>query len=101
MNSEELLDECLDISNDILYQDPIVLKWYHETLQKNIVSWALENSGIYSKFYEPNRIFTKHDLLNKEEWYVGHLQKDSVISNTSGSSTGDLLIQQPGFSVTK
>ena len=89
MNSEKLLDDCIGISDRILYEDIKILNWYNNILQDNIISWSIENSKIYENLYYLNRIFTKDDLLDKSKWYVEHLQKDSVISSTGGSTTGE------------
>ena len=89
MNSENLLDNYVGVADTLLYQDEATLRYYQAVLQKNIVSWALEHSNVYKTLYEPDRIFTKDDLLDKDEWYVPHLKKSSGISSTSGSSTGD------------
>lgn len=89
MNSENLLDNYVGVADTLLYQDEATLRYYQDILQKNIVSWALEHSEVYKTLYKPDRIFTKDDLLDKDEWYVPHLKKSSGISSTSGSSTGD------------
>lgn len=89
MNSEKLLDSYVDVADTLLYQDEATLREYQNSLQNNIVSWALENSNVYKTLYKLDRIFTKDDLLNKEAWYVDQLKDKRVISSTSGSTTGD------------
>jgi hypothetical protein len=89
MNSEELLDSYVGVADTILYQDETTLRHYQDILQKNIVDWALKNSMVYKTLYKKNRIFTKDDLLNKEEWYVDFLKNNCYHSGTSGSTTGD------------
>jgi phenylacetate-coenzyme A ligase PaaK-like adenylate-forming protein len=89
MNSEKLLDSYVEVADSVLYQDESTLKYYQDVLNKNIVEWALEHSIAYKTLYEPDRIFTKDDLLDKEKWYVSQLKDTSGISSTSGSTTGD------------
>lgn len=89
MNSEELLDNYINVANTLLYQDEATLKSYQDVLQKNIVDWAIEHSNVYKTLYQPDRIFTKDDLLDKDNWYVSRLKDNSGISSTSGSTTGD------------
>jgi phenylacetate-coenzyme A ligase PaaK-like adenylate-forming protein len=89
MNSEKLLDSYVEMADTLLYQDEAILRYYQDFLEKNIVSWALEHSNVYKTLYEPDRIFTKDDLLDKDNWYVSQLKESSGISSTSGSTTGD------------
>lgn len=89
MNSEELLDNYVNVADTLLYQDEATLKYYQDSLEKNIVNWALEKSDIYKALYQSDRIFTKNDLLNKKAWYVSQLKDTSGIRSTSGSTTGD------------
>ena len=89
MNSEKLLDSYVEVADTILYQDEATLRYYQDSLEKNIVSWALEHSNVYKTLYQPDRIFTKDDLLDKDNWYVPQLKGNSGIRSTSGSTTGD------------
>ena len=89
MNSEKFLDNYLGVADTLLYQDEDTLRYYQGLLKKNIVCWAVENSIVYKTLYQPDRIFTKDDLLDKENWYVAQLKESSGISSTSGSTTGD------------
>jgi len=89
MNSEKLLDSYVEMADTLLYQDDATLRYYQELLEKNIVNWALEHSNVYKTLYEPDRIFTKDDLLDKDNWYVSQLKESSGIRSTSGSTTGD------------
>jgi phenylacetate-coenzyme A ligase PaaK-like adenylate-forming protein len=92
MNSEKLLDSYVEVADSLLYQDEVTLRYYQDSLQKNIVSWALKYSNIYKTLYQSDRIFTKDDLLDKENWYVSQLKESSGISSTSGSTTGDPFV---------
>lgn len=89
MNSEQLLNDYIEVADTLLYQDEATLKNYQNILQENIVSWALEYSDVYKTLYQPDKVFTKNDLSNKESWYVSHLKKNSGIRSTNGSTTGD------------
>ena len=89
MNSEKLLDSYVEVADTILYQDETTLRYYQDLLQKNIEDWALQHSNVYKALYQPDRIFTKDDLLDKEAWYVSKLKNTSGIRSTSGSTTGD------------
>jgi hypothetical protein len=92
MNSEKLLDSYVEVADTVLYQDEATLRYYQDSLEKNIISWALEHSNVYKALYQPDRIFTKDDLLDKENWYVSQLKESSGISSTNGSITGDPFV---------
>ena len=84
--SVDLLYDYKKICSNLLYEkEEIVLKVI-EILKNNISAW----SAIHSEPYKFNKnYYTKEDLLNKKNWYVGKMQSESSTMKTSGSTTSN------------
>lgn len=83
--SKELLYEYRPFCIDLLYEDEDLVRETTSLLRRNIESWALLGSPVYSDL---NKIRSKHDLLDKSQWYVGCILDESMNMATSGSTTG-------------
>lgn len=82
-----LVDDYTKIAKNILYEDPEIIIKVTKKLRKNITDFAIKNSETY-KNHTVDKIYSRKDL-SKDIWPVKHLENESKIMKTSGSTTGE------------
>jgi DNA-directed RNA polymerase subunit N (RpoN/RPB10) len=83
-----ILQAYSGLCTNLLTTDPDTIRSVSKKMRLNLIDWAKLNCGVY-KDYDESKIYSRADLLQKQDWYVSSLEDDSYKCHTSGSTTGD------------
>lgn len=83
-----ILQAYSGLCTNLLTTDPDTIRSVSKKMRFNLIDWAKLNCSVY-KDYDESKIYSRADLLKKQDWYVSSLEDDSYKCHTSGSTTGD------------
>ena len=84
-SSDSIVDDYFVFCRDLLFLDEDTVGQVLSILTRNMEMWALEMSPVYKK----SKVFySKEDFEDRSKWYVNEVNRRSVDTQTSGSTTG-------------
>jgi hypothetical protein len=86
--NQDLLEEYVPFCNYLLYMDPDIILEVTDKLKNNIIEYATNNSLVYKDF-SPEKIYSRKNLNNHNNWFVEALKDQNQMFNTSGSTSGE------------